>query len=435
MSEGEFHAYVGLLVVSALVLSVLAVRGFGQSTGARIGDGIFAVIFFGYALYLIIVSPDTVHIFLYAFAAPVVAVSYAWRSRGQGNATRQTAGIPPGPYAATPGPAASHGFPPQGFPPQGFPPPPPPLDAQFTPPADPSRAGPPDRSRRRAMASGLPTAMPGPAGSPGSDGTSGPAGIPSGMPPAAGMPSGMPGPTGQAPSGMPWPAPSGMPPSAGRAPTGMPEDTPGMAPGRGPTPSGLPAGRTDTDADMGTRYPSRPSGLPGHTAEEAWASAPPAAPGGNPQHGQDALGPSEWGHHEPDHRWSSHSESGHSQDGPRHGRGPDALDEPPWYGEAGPGHAAAEPGHRSIATPAPYVYDSPGPGYDSPGPGYAEPPTVSAYDPTADGPPSDYGTAATRSRTYAEWPSPEDQYGWHQHFEPPAAGRHQRPEPGAPTEH
>ena len=42
MSEGEFHAYVGLLAVSAVILSVLAVRGFGQSTGARVLDGLFA---------------------------------------------------------------------------------------------------------------------------------------------------------------------------------------------------------------------------------------------------------------------------------------------------------------------------------------------------------------------------------------------------------
>jgi hypothetical protein len=107
MSEGEFHAYVGLLAVSAVILSVLAARGFGQSAGARILDGVFAAGFLGYAGYLVIADPDTVTIFFYAFAAPVLGVVHAVRSA----LGRRSRHIPAPPYEGAPAPVAPQPFP------------------------------------------------------------------------------------------------------------------------------------------------------------------------------------------------------------------------------------------------------------------------------------------------------------------------------------
>ncbi|WP_030436737.1 hypothetical protein [Actinoplanes subtropicus] len=80
MSDGVFHAYIALLVVSGLTLSVLAVRGFGLSTTARVVDGLFSVGFLGYAIYLVVGDPATVRVFGYAFAAPVLAVIHVLRA-------------------------------------------------------------------------------------------------------------------------------------------------------------------------------------------------------------------------------------------------------------------------------------------------------------------------------------------------------------------
>jgi hypothetical protein len=141
--------------VSAVILSVLAARGFGQSTGARVLDGLFAAGFLGYAAYLVIADPDTVQIFFYAFAAPVLGVVHAVRS----TMSRRKRHIPALPYAGEPAPV----------PPQPFPAPPPPRAA------DPAEHGSgvddvPSPYTYRAMSSGLPssssTPITGPAATP-----------------------------------------------------------------------------------------------------------------------------------------------------------------------------------------------------------------------------------------------------------------------------
>jgi hypothetical protein len=81
VSDGAFHGYVGMLVVSALVLSVLAARGFGQSAFARVVDGVFAAVFLGYAGYLMFADPGQVLVFYYAVLAPVYAVVHVVRNR------------------------------------------------------------------------------------------------------------------------------------------------------------------------------------------------------------------------------------------------------------------------------------------------------------------------------------------------------------------
>jgi hypothetical protein len=203
MSEGEFHAYVGLLAVSAVILSVLAVRGFGQSTGARVLDGLFAAGFLGYAAYLVIADPDTVTIFFYAFAAPVLGVVHAVRS----TVRMRKRHIPALPYAGEPAPV----------PPQPFPAPPPPRAA------DPAEQGSgvddvPSPYTYRAMSSGLPSAPAAP--------ITGPAATP---PPVGGTrPSGLAG----APafslqeSGRAYtPRPSGLPEATAPRPEDRPSET------------------------------------------------------------------------------------------------------------------------------------------------------------------------------------------------------------------
>jgi hypothetical protein len=86
VSDGAFHAYVGLLALGALVPAVLAVRGFGQSVAARIVDGVLAAVFLGYAGYLMIADPESVLVVYYAFLAPVYAVVHAVRNRRTGPA-------------------------------------------------------------------------------------------------------------------------------------------------------------------------------------------------------------------------------------------------------------------------------------------------------------------------------------------------------------
>ena len=81
MSDDEFHGYLALLVFSSLVLSVVAVRGFGLSKRARAVDGVFSVAFLGYAGHLLVADPDTVLVSYYAFAAPFLAVLHALRHR------------------------------------------------------------------------------------------------------------------------------------------------------------------------------------------------------------------------------------------------------------------------------------------------------------------------------------------------------------------
>jgi hypothetical protein len=145
MPEGEFHAYVGLLAFSGLVLSVLAIRGFGQRAGSRVADGVFAAGFLGYAAYLIVTDPPAVTVFYYAFAAPVFLLVHMWRERGRARRRRFAAGLIPQTYAAPPAPT----------PLTPFPPPPPPLGSE------PARHERPEHQHHRTTYQPLPSGLPG----------------------------------------------------------------------------------------------------------------------------------------------------------------------------------------------------------------------------------------------------------------------------------
>ncbi|MFI6071285.1 hypothetical protein ACIA5C_06790 [Actinoplanes sp. NPDC051343] len=231
MSDGEFHAYIGLLALSGVVLAVMAARGFGQARTARVVDALFAAGFLGYASYLILADPATVTVFFYAFAVPVLAVVNAIRSR------RQRRGEPvPAPMTYA-GPPAG-GFPPPpdfaqqpaaGFPPApAFPPATPPSALAFAPAAPPSAP---------AFAPAAPPSAPA-------------------FAPAA-----------------PLFAPPATP-ARTEAPTADPGSYPSM-------PSGLAGHESDGPAMRS----GRPSGLPAATQQTfptAPAPAAPAAPGGRP---------------------------------------------------------------------------------------------------------------------------------------------------------
>jgi hypothetical protein len=82
MSDGTFYGYIVLLLVSGITLAVLAARGFGQSPGLRVLDGLFALGFLGYALYLLFVfDGGQVRLLFYAFIVPIIAVSKVVRQR------------------------------------------------------------------------------------------------------------------------------------------------------------------------------------------------------------------------------------------------------------------------------------------------------------------------------------------------------------------
>ncbi|GAA0579169.1 hypothetical protein GCM10010172_75080 [Paractinoplanes ferrugineus] len=82
MSDGAFYGYIALLFVSAILLAVLGLAGFGQSKGARIFDGIAAVAFLAYSVYLLaFFEGGEVRIFFYAFAVPVLAVIQMVKAR------------------------------------------------------------------------------------------------------------------------------------------------------------------------------------------------------------------------------------------------------------------------------------------------------------------------------------------------------------------
>lgn len=75
MSDGAFYGYIALLFASAILLSVVAIRGFGQSTSTRVIDGLFAVGFLAYSVYLLLFfDGGNVRIFVYVFLAPILAI-------------------------------------------------------------------------------------------------------------------------------------------------------------------------------------------------------------------------------------------------------------------------------------------------------------------------------------------------------------------------
>ena len=82
MSDGTFLGYIALLAASGVLLAVLGIAGFGQTKLARVFDGIAAVAFLGYAVYLLFFfEGGEVRIFFYAFIVPIFAVIQIFKAR------------------------------------------------------------------------------------------------------------------------------------------------------------------------------------------------------------------------------------------------------------------------------------------------------------------------------------------------------------------
>ena len=199
MTDRELLAYTGLLAVSGLLLVVLAVVGLGQRPVSRIADGLFGLAFLGYAGFLVWAQPDTIYVFYYAFALPVLLLVHAFRSRRRARARRLAAGFTPEAYDPRAVRAPAERTP--------FPDPPGPLG--------PHRGGEPPAPMY-------------------------PAGLPAERSADAGVP------TGEAPSGLPSGLPAAVP------------QTPATAPERPGRPSGLP-GRAAQPVSEEAAYRARHS--------------------------------------------------------------------------------------------------------------------------------------------------------------------------------
>jgi hypothetical protein len=155
LSDGAFYGYIALLIASAVLLSVLAIRGFGQTTAARVIDGIAAVAFLAYGGYLLLFfGGGEVRIFFYAFIVPIFAVVKMVKER-----KARRAAAPQPVYPGQFGPQIPYGVPVQA----------------------PTVPG--------APASGVPAQAPSPAGY----GAGYPAAAPGFAPPAPGYPAAAPG--------------------------------------------------------------------------------------------------------------------------------------------------------------------------------------------------------------------------------------------------
>jgi len=154
MSDGEFHAFVGLLAAGGLVLGVLAALGFDQRVVSRIADGVVSAGYLGCAAYLQI-THLSLPIYYFAAGAPVLLLLlHLLRDRRRARRRRLAAGL-----------TKMYVVPPANTPLTPFPAPPPPLD-----PSARKKEEPPEPVATRAyrpMPSGLPprgeTAPPPPA--------------------------------------------------------------------------------------------------------------------------------------------------------------------------------------------------------------------------------------------------------------------------------
>jgi hypothetical protein len=83
LNDTTFNLYSALLAISGILLAVTAATGFGgRSVGARIVNGIFAVAFLAYAVYLqFIFTSGTVLISYYVFVVPILLIVQAFRNR------------------------------------------------------------------------------------------------------------------------------------------------------------------------------------------------------------------------------------------------------------------------------------------------------------------------------------------------------------------
>lgn len=83
LNDTTFNLYSALLAISGILLAVTAATGFGsRSVGARVLNGIFAVAFLAYAVYLqFIFTSGTVFISYYVFVVPILLIVQAFRNR------------------------------------------------------------------------------------------------------------------------------------------------------------------------------------------------------------------------------------------------------------------------------------------------------------------------------------------------------------------
>jgi len=117
MSDGEFHAFVGLLAAGGLVLGMLAVLGFDQRPVSRIADGVVAAGYLGCAAYLQITGMS-LPIYYFAAGVPVLLLLiHLLRERSRARRKRLAAGL-----------TKMYVKPPENTPLTPFPAPPPPLD-------------------------------------------------------------------------------------------------------------------------------------------------------------------------------------------------------------------------------------------------------------------------------------------------------------------
>jgi hypothetical protein len=126
LNNTTFNLYSALLAISGILLAVTAATGFGgRSVGARIVNGIFAVAFLAYAIYLqFIFTSGTVFISYYVFVVPILLIVQAFRNRTA--VKQQQAAAAQANAIGAPYPNAQPGYPPAqpGYPnPQpGYPP-------------------------------------------------------------------------------------------------------------------------------------------------------------------------------------------------------------------------------------------------------------------------------------------------------------------------
>src|SRR5690349_12767457 len=93
MSDGEFHAFVGLLAAAGLVLGVLAALGFDQRAASRFADGVVAAGYLGGAAYLQI-TRISLPIYSFAAGAPVLLLlAHLLRERSRARRRRLAAGL------------------------------------------------------------------------------------------------------------------------------------------------------------------------------------------------------------------------------------------------------------------------------------------------------------------------------------------------------
>jgi hypothetical protein len=80
--ESVFQTYVIALGVSAVILLLAAIVGFGATAGARAISALIGLGFLGYAIYLeFFLGAGTFKMYYYAFALPVVVLVNLYRSR------------------------------------------------------------------------------------------------------------------------------------------------------------------------------------------------------------------------------------------------------------------------------------------------------------------------------------------------------------------